>query len=409
MAKSSKQTYLQKSSNQHNQFLENIDKLLDRYWLYQQLKAIGQIIFLFLLTRFAIFLVTYYGIVMFKVFPGVVKNIPDNAWLDGWTRWDGAFYAKIATEGYSTNAPTSTFPGYPILIKIVDFIFQNPFLSGIIVSNIAFLIGLVLLYKLVKNKYGAEVAWRAALYLSVFPTSFFYCSVLSEASYLMFSVAAFYFAEKEKWWWAGLFGLFSLLTRSVGLAIILPLILLYLSKKKYDFRQIKLDLLPILLIPLGILLFMWILVYYGHSPLAFISGQEGWGRIMAAPWWDYGRAFQELISYSGDMFLAGEYPVRLLFHFTLVTVFILLSFLAFKYLEYSYGLYSLFLVLIPLLTPSTKFMLYSDARFIIVAFPIFILLGRFGKNQLGDIFILVFSLLFLALFSIWNGLGGWVS
>lgn len=383
----------------------------NKFWWYRQIKSFKHIISLFLITRLAIFSVTYYGLAMFNFisFPNINKVFPDNLWLDAWTRWDAAFFARIATEGYVKDIPTGTFPGYSLLIKIVDLILHNPFLSGIVVSNLAFFIGLVFLYKLVKDKFSEEIAWRAALYLCIFPTSFFFCAALSEATFLMFSVMAFYYAEKEKWWLSGISGALALLTRPVGVAVFLPILLIYLHKKNFNFKQIKVDALAIFLIPLGIIIFMGILIYYGHSPFAFLSGQEAWGRTLAPPWWDLGRAWQELSSFSWPMFLAGNYPVRLLAHFILVILFLALSFFIFKSIGLSYGVYALSMVLIPLSSPSTKFFLYSDLRFILVAFPIFILLGKWGKNKLLDTTIVVFSLLFLALFSIWNGLGGWIS
>ena len=386
-------------------FISKLDQKWSKYWWYQQLKDLQNVFWLFLITRFAIFLITYYGLTMFKPGAGV---FPDNLWLEGFTRWDGEHYVNLALNGYFTGG-TPWFPVYPFLIRIFSYLFGDPYFAGIIVSNLSFLAALIYLYKLVKLKYGEESSWRTILYLAVFPTTFFFCSVLSESTFLMLSVMAFYYAEKGKWCWSGFCGFLCVLTRSMGILITLPLLLIYLARKKFDLKQIKIDILPLLLIPLGVLVFMAILIYSKQNPLSFIGAQKAWGRFFAFPWWDLLRAFNELVSYNLSMFLAGEYPVSLLVNFSLTVIFIVLSLLSFKYVDLNYGLYAFLMLIFPLSNPSSKFMLYSNLRFILVIFPVFILLGKWGKNKIIDSIIMVFSLLFLSLFSIWNGLGGWVS
>jgi hypothetical protein len=391
----------------------SVDDFLSNFSTWRFLKEVRTPILIFFLTRIFLVLAVYYGIVLFGGMGAALQPgaFPDNLFLSPWARWDAGHYARIVENGYKEFGSAAFFPFFPFLAKCFNLLLHDSLLSEIIVANLSFLIALIFLYRLVSLKFKDQsLAERVVLYLAIFPTSFFFTCALSESTFLLMSILTFYFAEKEKWWLAGMFGVLASMTRSVGFLITIPIILIYLFKKKLDLRQVRLDLLPILAIPLGVLLFMGILLLYGRHPLDFIAAnRQAWPRIIAFPWWDLSRSIEMITSYDLSAFFAGNFPVRLLAGVVLVSLFLILSIIVLFKVDFSYGIYSLLSMLFFLSNPAKEWQLYSNLRFIVVIFPVFILLAQYGKNKWINYLVITFSLLFLAIFATYNGMGGWIS
>lgn len=75
-------------------------------------------------------------------------NLPN--WLSSLANFDGIHYIKIAKNGYS-QYEQAFFPLYSILIKFLTPLFSNnQLLTGIIISNISFCLGLWIFAKYLK-------------------------------------------------------------------------------------------------------------------------------------------------------------------------------------------------------------------------------------------------------------------
>src|SRR5204863_1093497 len=98
-----------------------------------------------------------------------------NAW-DGTNRWDAAWFLRIADQGYRAgDASAAFYPGYPIAIRAASLLVQGNDLAGaLIVSNLAFLGALVVLFALTTEEYSRDIAKRTILLLTFFPSSFFF-------------------------------------------------------------------------------------------------------------------------------------------------------------------------------------------------------------------------------------------
>ena len=135
------------------------------------------------------------------------QSIPLHQIWDSWHHWDTGHYLWIATHGYTEAWRTAFFPLYPLLESVLMHITGDPFTAGLLISDIAGLLMLVVLYQLVLEDFDAERAWRTVLYLSIFPTAFFFAAAYNEALFMCFIVTSFYAMRHGRWWWAGLFGL----------------------------------------------------------------------------------------------------------------------------------------------------------------------------------------------------------
>jgi len=165
------------------------------------------------------------------------RAYPDNLLLDGWVRWDAAWYRDIAEHGY-TNMPsheafqrdTAFFPLYPLLMRALHVVVPDLYLCGLLISNVAVLAALILIYRLTSARYDAGVAQRAITVLAIYPFSFFFSAVYSESLFLLAATGAFVLGERRRWGWAALSAAAAGATRLVGVVTVLGLVLLYLDQ-----------------------------------------------------------------------------------------------------------------------------------------------------------------------------------
>src|SRR5260370_1000142 len=195
----------------------------------------SDIIWLFVVTRLLLVLVTYISFILFPVPPHVYPNTPVDitALLTSWNRWDAANYTRIAQYGYQTKYDTAFFPLFPWLIKSIAFLFGNHgyIIIGMILSNLALLGTLFVLYQIAADTLGDLVGRRTLLYLCIFPTAFFFFAAYNETLFLLFTASSFLAMRRQKWWLPGILGLFAPLGPSLKfiyyLTLLLPLALSY--------------------------------------------------------------------------------------------------------------------------------------------------------------------------------------
>lgn len=382
------------------------------------------------------------------LFPAIARNgtapytlPPLNRWgerlLGVWSHWDGEWYLRIAQNGYQSNDSTSAFfPIFPIVVKAVGFLLgENYLLAGVLVSSIATLVVFILLYELVKRDFNRNIASRTTLYLAVFPTAFFLLAIYSEALFLALVLAAFLVARHYRnWWLAALLVALATLTRSWGIALVVPFawewwqqqpnLVLHFRRQLPTTRSrqatrgvtVRVEARPALksgmtlLIAPILALAAWFL-FNGLAlgdPFNFIKIQSEypWNRHTAWPWeaiWKGATLF--FASRGPDGFLPSaprEDPNLIDFPFFLF--FALLFLIACwqtwrKQLPTAYLLYFGLGLLFPLLSPTPKQPLLSFPRFGLILFPAFILLAQWGVRWCWLHYLYLYvALLLLSLF-----------
>src|SRR3989344_8027634 len=118
---------------------------------------------LFLIAYFANFFISDFGN-QFPYSQEVLKStgLPNWAWSFG--NFDGVHYVRIAQDGYAYQFTQAFFPLYPILIRLVSYItFGNFLISALLISNLAFLVGLFLFYQLIRKNFNEKIAFWACL------------------------------------------------------------------------------------------------------------------------------------------------------------------------------------------------------------------------------------------------------
>jgi hypothetical protein len=343
-------------------------------------------------------------------------------------RWDSAWYLVIARYGYRpdlgvyTASRTAFFPLYPLGLRAIAWLGVPPVLAGVLLSISALALALYGIHRLTTLELGRGLwpapagdriagAARLAVMLTAFaPMAFFFSAVYSESLYLALSVGLFWSARHGRWALVGVLGALAGATRSTGLVLLLPVLIIYLYGPREDCRPVRLvttgsrlpvivrlipryrigrDLLWLALLPLGIVLYGTYLGLAGGEPLAPLHAQEVWSRHFAGPYvgiWDGLRAAfegaRQLLSgqrhyiyfptgHDSPFVMAGHNLMLIAFLAAAVPAVIGVM----RRLPLAYGAYVLAALALPLSYPVTAQPLMSLPRFLLVLFPLFIWLA----------------------------------
>src|SRR5438876_1423917 len=102
--------------------------------------------------------------------------------VDGTERWDAGWFERIAQDGYRPDdASAAFFPGYPLAIRgVTSVIPVSEADAALVVSNVAFLGALVVLFALTTFEFSTDTARRAVLLLAWFAASLFFLALFRE-------------------------------------------------------------------------------------------------------------------------------------------------------------------------------------------------------------------------------------
>jgi len=302
------------------------------------------------------------------------------------SRWDSVWYLDIAKDGYSFNGPGKLsnivfFPLYPALIKVVTpFTGGSPVLAGWILSSAFLLLALVYLSKLVREFHKTADPELAIAFLLLFPTAFFLNAVYTESLFLFLSIATFYYALKKTFILAAAIGFLASLTRLTGALLVIPLVFevwrTYRGSRRFDWRA-----LSVLSVPLGTIgFFLFHRIRFGDFFL-FFKVESWWGRT-------FGLNTEHL------ELLTRPAIVNFALDASFAVFAIVATYLVFRRLRASYGLYMAATVAVALSTGT----LMSIGRYVLVLFPIPILLASTKDRNLQFGYALTCTLL-LALYT----------
>ncbi len=365
----------------------------------------------FIVTRFAIIVIAELAAVIVGQRAGQHVQESSNLLLAVWGRWDAVHYIDVATYGYH-GTDMAFFPLYPLLIAGIGSLIGNHLVAGLIVSNAALFFGLLFLYKLVEHEFDRGVARRAIFYISIFPTAVFFSAVYTESLFFMLTVASFYYMRERRWWLAGGIGLFAALTRVEGVLLIVPFVIEWvmanreLLRDPFDperskaLRDALVNLLPLVLVCVGLGLYMGYLWVLNGDPMYFSHVQIHWNRHLAAPWTSVITSFHKIAHAHNGQTVANE-AIELVF--TALMIGVLMG--GWRKLKPSYIAYMALSILIPMSTSS----LMSMQRFALVLFPMFPILALWGRRPSVNNAIVAFFLpllgLFTVLFADWYWIG----
>jgi len=289
--------------------------------------------------------------------------------LGVWQRFDTLWYVKIATHGYSLeDGSTVYFPLYPLLIRLLGkALLGNYLLAALVISNLAYIGLLFYLYRLTTLLFDEETAQRTVVYLAIFPTAFFFLAGYTESLFLLFTLAAFWYAHQKRWWLVGTLGFLASLTRLQGVILILPLLYFYFKSE----RRVRPALLALFLIPLGAASFLFYLNSLGAS--LFNVYESHLHAQFVLPWDNIVATVQNILSPEGTFINVVNLIMTL--------VFLAMTVISFRAMPLTYSLYMALTIFVLLLRRTTAQPLVSMSRYVLTLFPAFIIWGRWGRNR----------------------------
>jgi hypothetical protein len=260
--------------------------------------------------------------------------------LNGQVSWDSEFYLAIATGGYDNpgvrtiradlgsssanlgfwpfHVPANVasshqlslsyafFPFYPLTIRFaalpLSAVGMNPIatatLAGELVSILGTLAAMLALYELARAELGDEGGLRAAFYLVIFPSGFFLAQVYSEGLFVGLAFCALVLMRRGRLGWAALLAAFATLTRAVGVALVVPMLISWIKSDEMfnkNWRKTLAKGIPWKTIGRGVLaltplitFFLWRASFYGQafgkveddffsrSLFSFAASFDGW-------------------------------------------------------------------------------------------------------------------------------------
>ena len=360
---------------------------------------------LFVVTRLGIMLIAYLAgpLIADGTAPLYHLRPPSNLLMDALgSRWDTGFYVSIAEEGYKfTGVPLPSvafFPLLPLIMRALTPLVGDTLAAGLLISNTALLLAVILFYRLVADSWGEPVADRAVWYLLIFPTAFFGAAIYAESLFLLTAIGALYFARRRYWEIAALLGIAAGMTRLVGV-IVIPMLLLEWLQQWRVVKGGKQPFLFTFLAPfsplVGLGAFMVYLQLTFGDPLAFVHGAAAWGRVPQSPLITIAEIVQRPAEGWWSALLAGHIHLDNWIDFSMVLLFLALGISLLINKRWSSAAF----VLLGTLIPFSSGLLMSQRRYVWVLFPAFILLAQWGQRPWLDKIITTLSLLGLALFT----------
>jgi hypothetical protein len=314
--------------------------------------------------------------------------------IDGTDRWDAAWFIRIADDGYRTDdASSAFFPAYPLAITIADEVLPGGTLgAALLVSNLAFLGALIVLFALTSAEYSEAVARRTVVLVTCFPTSFFLLAPYSDSLFLFATLLAFWWVSRDRWLLAGSAGAAAAATRAIGVVIV-PALLLMARPQRLRGRLPRLAgcFLP-LAGPLAYALYWW---QRNGSPLQMLHAQSSWMRELRFPLLTAGDALSLGIQGIGD-------PRGIYWTADLVVPALLLVPLVFGWrrIRAPYLVYVGLSLIVPLTYPLAARPFLSLPRFVVVLFPLFWPIAWMLRSRTAYVVTAAVSLIGFAVLSI---------
>ncbi|HZB09350.1 MAG TPA: mannosyltransferase family protein [Rubrobacter sp.] len=326
-------------------------------------------------------------------------DVPSGS-MNIWSHWDGEHYVTLAMDGYLNppdNVSPAFFPLYPLLMRFFAELFGGPMSKealsvwGPLISLLFLPFAFYFIYHIALEGWGERVARDTVLILAFFPTTFFLNAAYTESLFLALSAGSMWAMRVRKdLLLACVLAGFAAATRNVGIFLVVPLMYEWIRDiERFRWRGVYL-----LLAPGGLFAYMGYLSVRFGDPLLFYSAQESWGRKATGPLDTASRAWgaavegasrlldpdlwthPSLSNVANQLAWASNFFNLALFVFAMV---VLVA--GSRYLPLSLTVYGLLLVAPATLFGSPGSPLMSTPRYVLVAFPVFIVLALLFRNR----------------------------
>jgi Mannosyltransferase (PIG-V) len=349
--------------------------------------------------------------------------------LNIWSHWDGEHYVALARDGYlepPRYISPAFFPVYPLLLRASSSLFGEHLSKGA-VSQWGTLLSLLFLplafyfiYDIALQGWGERVAKGTILALAFFPTTFFLNATYTESLFLALAAGSLWaMIVRKNLLLACVLAGVAAATRNVGIFLVVPLMYEWIKGGGLRGGRERWRGLYLALAPSGLIIYMGYLWIKFDDPLFFYFAQKNWDReaegplVTATRAWDTAAEGLHILRDPGlwatpSMPALADHVERASSLYNLAfLVFALVVLLAgLRKLPISLTIYGLLLVIVPALFGTPDSPLMGVPRYVLMAFPIFFVLGLLSKNKLLLVVWLIVStvssIILCALFVSWR-------
>jgi hypothetical protein len=141
--------------------------------------------------------------------------------------WDGRWYDEVAANGYllipGHQSDPAFFPLYPVLLRLGGHLGISHPATGIVISNLLLLVGVLVFYRLGQELLPDGDAYRAAVFVTIAPMGFTFSMVYPESLVFTAMALAGLAALRGRWLACAAFAATAALGRPQGALIVIPI------------------------------------------------------------------------------------------------------------------------------------------------------------------------------------------
>jgi len=318
-----------------------------------------------------------------------------------------ANYLLLAESMYpATGDLFFLLPFYPTAVRLIDYLFQNTLVSGLFLSNLAFVFSAWLVYELTLFDMDRDAALKASSWFCLLPGSLLLMLPTADSIFLLLCLFSMVMTRRHRYLAASLFGFAAAFTRLSGLLLLLPIgmeligdcIRAYRAGSAMRHRTACFigRFASLLLIPLGTLCFGYICNAVSGNPLAFLRN----GNLQFGCFYDaVGMHTAALLSalQSGEFPSVAAHGVQLVH--LIVPILVLIA--AIPKMRASYSAFFLLYYALAIGTLPTEI-----PRVIVTAFPLCPMMTAAIKNRMLRALVTLILLVSLA-FAVWAYAAQW--
>lgn len=286
---------------------------------------------------------------------------------------DAGWYSTIVRNGYearpfdtSRQANWAFFPLWPMLWSGAAALTGEMMWSGLLLANLLLVVAMVLLHRLATQLADRDVRQgdAAVLFACFAPASYFFSFPQTESLFLVLVLLAFLQATRSRHAWASGAGALASAARFNGL-FLLPALWITPGLDWRDRRRLWL-----LLVPVGSAAFAAWLWHLTGNPFAFSDIQVAWGRAPTFP-------TQPITDYLSQPYriIVPWNPLVL----NMASAIMAMLAVAWCVLRRRWGM--ALLVVLTLLAPLATGTLMSLTRYMLAAFPIYLMLADVATKR----------------------------
>jgi hypothetical protein len=277
-----------------------------------------------------------------------------------WERFDTLWFLRIAEHGYDRPMAVIFYPLYPATIHFLSGL-MPPIVAALLISTTGAFFSFWGLLRLARQ--SSELArFRTLLLLCFWPVSFVLFAAYSDSLTLALILWAIVFGREARWELATACALLAGAARPTGVTAFVPLAVMALRS-----RQVRA--LVVALSPLGLVAY-WSWLRWSSRPSVVEAYRLYQGMTMAPPW----KSLAEVLH-----LIAADHDALLAIKLGLIVLFAVVSLHRQVRLEDK----AFVSVIILQMLMYTGRPLLGAARYLLIAYPVFLVLGAYTEHRSG--------------------------